>query len=136
MSIDGFVTCLKKNIDEMSSEYSTNIITGIVVNLDPLIVNIEVKNIPLTGNFLTLSAFCFDKYVKFEKEFTTSTSQGENPHNHTVLANFKVRLWRGLRKGDIVNMVHSSSKQKYFIIDYQGLEVGEVDDDTANINIK
>jgi len=136
MSVNNFVDCLKKNIDEMAKEYSTNIITGVVVNLDPLEIHVEAKNIMLKDKFLKLSAFCFDKYVKFEKEFTTSTYQGENPHNHTVLANFKVRLWRGLRKGDIVNMVHSSSKQKYFIIDYQGLEVGEVDDDTANINIK
>jgi len=144
MSIDYFCKTLKNDIDKIANGYATNIINGLVVNVDPVEIRIDAWNISLNeeDGFLVLSPFCYDKYIKIEREFKTedslqgqeSVSAGNLQHNHEFTTTFKIRLWRGIREGDVVDIIHASDKQKFYIASYHDLEVGEVDDDTSNIS--
>ena len=134
MSIHALVECLKRETESIASEYKTDIIWGKVISIDPLKISLDATKIVLSDNFLTLSAFCTDQYIT-QAETTTNSSGGENSHTHTIPAKTQL-LWRGLRVNDVVNIVHSSDKQKYYILGYQDFKIWGVGDDTANNSIK
>jgi len=122
---DRIYNCLKTKPDQILSTSNAGFAFGTVVTTEPLTVNLHDNGILLEDDSLLLSPYCFDQFIEIDEEFTTSTAGSEDPHYHEL--NVKLKIFRrGLEKGDIVNMIRSSDKQKYHIIDYKEPKVWEV----------
>ncbi len=125
---------------QIAQSVGSSIVYGTVISIEPLVISIEDK-IELPAEFFVLSVFCKDFEVELEIETQTSECEGEKHsheieiesekiitdevetgiHAHEVKLTKKLKLWRGLREGDVVNMIMQSDKQKYYVIEYQGL---------------
>lgn len=136
--------CIKSREAQVINSVASGFCYGTVLTLDPLTVQLETGGSPLTEHFLLLSPFCYDYDINIKSKFTTEPSlegvesepTGDLEHTHDVEYIQKIRLWRGLREGDTVTMSYSSDKQKYLIEYYDKLEVGDVDEEFANIPAK
>lgn len=79
------------------SSSQTNVMFGTVTSINPLKINIE-NRYEVGTSLLVLSPFCFE--LKFQDSI----------------------LWKGLEKGDKVNLLRYEKGQKYYVLDKGAIE--------------
>jgi hypothetical protein len=82
--------------------------------------------LPPFKEFYEMNFYQMAHFHNFEEMFTTKPARDGHTHtfsfsggtNQTIVPS---ALWRGIQEGDIVNMIMASDKQKYYIIERQGM---------------
>lgn len=150
---------LGKLLLEASKQYSqvpdsqfSDVLSGTVTGIDPLIVKIGDKLI-LNEKNLILSAFVQETWINIpttpnplepadgkyqhrhfidgETELANDGQGADHKHAikiYTEFANPKILLWRGLKVGDVVYLLRVAKGQSYFVIQRQEGITNEVEE--------
>jgi len=108
--------------DELTQRIGSGVVYGTVLSIQPLTIETDGR-IVLSENFLIVSALC-KQYIRtydthwYPSENPPTEAPLEGDHNHKI----EIEFWRGLQVGDKVNLIMSSDKQHYYVIERQGME--------------
>lgn len=126
-----------RNVAKLPLSEMTDLLVGTVSSIDPLKVKFEGK-FEIDEDFLLLSPFVQEFKILIpelpENEHYHHTpsaatgSGGEDGHSHSIpimqtsvaYALPEIKLWRGLKVGDIVRVLRINQGQLFYILDREG----------------